>query len=130
MSEEELDLNGEKVEQTQEQLGQQPQQDQNQEANNRPVHPFDTMFFGTRHQNRPMRNNRRTQNPTGQNETPSTDGWLDGLLNNKHLSNVNLDELMKHVDQLIISLNELKPMFQKVSPLIERFIQKDKEESK
>ena len=114
MSEVELEQSGEKVE-----------KQQNQENNTREIHPFDTLFFGNR--SRSIRNERQNQTEPEQKEETVNDGWIDGILNNKHLSNINFDELMTHVDQLIVSLNELKPMFQKISPMIERFLQKDKD---
>ncbi|KQL54993.1 hypothetical protein AN964_16775 [Heyndrickxia shackletonii] len=120
MSEEELNQTGEEMKA---ETGQ--QQGQEQEQNTRPVHPFDSMFFGNR--NRQNRNDRQNRSQPATNDSPQMDGWLNSILNNKHLSNVNMDELMTHVDQLIVSLNELKPMFKKVAPMIQSFIQKEKE---
>lgn len=123
MSEEELDQTGEEqgLEMGQQLNNSQPK---TQEENTRKVHPFDNMFFGNR--NRHMRNERLNRSQPETNNSPQTD-WLNGILNNKHLSNVNMDELMTHVDQLIVSLNELKPMFKKVAPMLQSLIQKEKE---
>jgi len=122
MSEEELDQTGEELGvETEVETG---QQQTRKEENERQVNPFDAMFFGNR--NRSIRNDQQNRSQPETNNSPQ-DGWLNGILNNKHLSNVNIDELMTHVDQLIVSLNELKPMFKKVAPMIQSIIQKEKE---
>ncbi|PKR86754.1 hypothetical protein [Heyndrickxia camelliae] len=124
MSEEELNQSGEELEA---EIGQQPTQQQStkQVENSRPLHPFDSMFFGNR--NRNIHNERQNGTQPEANNSSQMEGWLNGILNNKHLNNVNIDELMTHVDQLIVSLNELKPMFKKVAPMIQSMIQKEKE---
>lgn len=94
------------------------------ENNTQTTNPFDQMFFGNRQRNKKEEEQRHVEHATSENS--SMDGWLESILNNKNLSNIDFDELMNHVDRLIVSLNELKPMFQKVSPLLERFMQKGK----
>jgi hypothetical protein len=85
------------------------------------VHPFDRMFFGNVRGERPAP-------PINQvnNQPKETDDLLSNLLNNPKLQNIDYDKMMNHVDNLFNSLNELKPMFQKVSPIINKFLQKDK----
>jgi len=123
MNEEELDQSSEELEA---EMGQQQNQQQatREEENSRPRNPFDTMFFGNR--NRSIQNERQNRTQSETNDSSQMNGLLNGILNNKHLNNVNMDELMTHVDQLIVSLNELKPMFKKVAPMIQNMIQKEK----
>ncbi|MGV3467153.1 MAG: hypothetical protein ACO1OT_17920 [Heyndrickxia sp.] len=124
MNEEELDQSGEELESD---MGQQQtsQKTVRQEENSRPLNPFDTMFFGNR--NRNIRSERQNRTQPEKNDSSQMNGLLNGILHYKHLNNVNMDELMTHVDQLIVSLNELKPMFKKVAPMIQSIIQKEKE---
>ena len=37
---------------------------------------------------------------------------------------VNYDEFMHHVNRLMVSLDELKPLFNKVTPYIDKFMEK------
>ena len=45
---------------------------------------------------------------------------------NSLLGHVDIDEVMNHVDTLITSARELKPLFGKVRPFLEQFIEKNK----
>ncbi|MBS8263075.1 hypothetical protein DYI25_01335 [Mesobacillus boroniphilus] len=45
---------------------------------------------------------------------------------NKYLGQIDLDEVMYHVDTLITSARELKPLVGKVRPLFDHFIEKNK----
>ena len=45
---------------------------------------------------------------------------------NKYLGQIDLDEVMYHVDTLITSARELKPLVGKVKPLFDHFIDKSK----
>ena len=45
---------------------------------------------------------------------------------NKYLGQIDLDEVMYHVDTLITSARELKPLVGKVKPLFDHFIEKNK----
>jgi hypothetical protein len=45
---------------------------------------------------------------------------------NKYLGHIDLDEVMYHVDTLITSARELKPLMGKVKPLFDQFIDKNK----
>ncbi|MED1202504.1 hypothetical protein [Heyndrickxia acidicola] len=87
------------------------------------VHPFDRMFFGRRG----IQNRRglvqKEQEPAN---SGSIDGMLDGILNNETFKNIDFDEMLNHVDKLMVSLSELRPMFKKVTPFMEKFLQKDK----
>ncbi|WP_174730882.1 hypothetical protein [Mesobacillus harenae] len=40
------------------------------------------------------------------------------------LEQIDLEELMTHVDTLLNSYHQVKPMFKKLGPLIEQFVQK------
>ena len=48
------------------------------------------------------------------------------FLLNKYLGKIDLDEVMHHVDTLITSARELKPLMGKVRPLFDQFIEKNK----
>ncbi|QQZ08230.1 hypothetical protein [Heyndrickxia vini] len=93
------------------------------------LHPFDRMFFGGAggSGNRRPLFDRPVQQTEHSNETANEYDMLSSILNHPNLKNINLDEMMTHVDNLMTSLGELKPMFQKVSPLISKFIQNSKE---
>lgn len=92
------------------------------------LHPFDRMFFGGGGPgNRRPLFDRPVQQTERSNETANENNMLSSILNHPNLKNINLDEMMTHVDNLMTSLGELKPMFQKVSPLISKFIQNSKE---
>ena len=87
------------------------------------AHPFDRMFFG----NRNVQNRRRTvQEKQEPNKSGSIDGMLDGIFNNETFKNIDFDEMLNHIDKLMVSLGELRPMFKKVTPFMEKFLQKDK----
>ena len=45
---------------------------------------------------------------------------------NKYLGQIDLDEVMHHVDTLITSARELKPLVGKVKPLFDHFIDNNK----
>jgi hypothetical protein len=45
---------------------------------------------------------------------------------NKYLGQIDLDEVIYHVDTLITSARELKPLVSKVKPLFDHFIEKNK----
>ncbi|MBT2686409.1 hypothetical protein [Bacillus sp. ISL-37] len=45
---------------------------------------------------------------------------------NKYLGQIDLDEVMYHVDTLITSARELKPLVGKVKPLFDHFMEKNK----
>lgn len=87
------------------------------------VHPFDQMFFGNRNVQNRRRMVKEEQEP---NKSDSIEGMLDGILNNETFKNIDFDEMLNHVDKLMVSLGELRPMFKKVTPFMEKFLQKDK----
>jgi hypothetical protein len=71
---------------------------------------FDQFMFG-----RP-RNNEESSEQRVKNDSPF----------NKYLGQIDLDEVMYHVDTLITSARELKPLVGKVKPLFDQFIEKNK----
>lgn len=71
---------------------------------------FDQFMFG-----RP-RNTEETSEQTVNNDSPLS----------KYLEQIDLDEVMNHVDALIKSARELKPLVGKVKPLFDQFIDKNK----
>lgn len=83
--------------------------DDNQSFGNRSEeHPFDRMMFG------PSRS--KQSHPTE--PKPRTEDKSDIL------NQINLEEIMGHVDALMGSAKELKPMFNKIRPLIDQFLKK------
>jgi hypothetical protein len=72
-------------------------------------HPFDRLMFGS------SRNKQHTDDEKKATETP-TEGNL--------LNQVNLEEIMMHIDSLVGSAKQLKPMFSKIKPLFEQFLKK------
>jgi hypothetical protein len=72
-------------------------------------HPFDRLMFG------PSRNLKHTGDEEKSPETPAEDNLL---------NQVNIEELMMHIDSLVGSAKHLKPMFSKIKPLFEQFLKK------
>jgi hypothetical protein len=95
----------------------------NKAGNKAGVHPFDQMFFGNRNVQNRRRMVKEEQEP---NKSDSIEGMLDGILNNETFKNIDFDEMLNHVDKLMVSLSELRPMFKKVTPFMEKFLKKDK----
>ncbi|SEN14892.1 hypothetical protein SAMN05192533_109172 [Mesobacillus persicus] len=77
-------------------------------GNRKEEHPFDRMMFG------PSRS--KHSHPTE--PEPRTEDKKDIL------NQINLEEIMGHVDALMGSAKELKPMFNKIRPLIDQFLKK------
>ncbi|MGM0902420.1 MAG: hypothetical protein ACQEXB_15140 [Bacillota bacterium] len=73
------------------------------------THPFDRLMFG------PGQNKRHL----GDDKKPAETQAEDNLLNQ-----VNLEEIMMHIDSLVGSAKQLKPMFSKIRPLFEQFLKK------
>ncbi|MBT2694291.1 hypothetical protein [Bacillus sp. ISL-55] len=71
---------------------------------------FDQFMFG-----RPRYNEESSQQ-SEKNDSPL----------NKYLGQIDLDEVMYHVDTLITSARELKPLVGKVKPLFDHIIEKNK----
>jgi hypothetical protein len=71
---------------------------------------FDQFMFG------PPRNKEKASEQSEKNNSPL----------NKYLGQIDLDEVMFHVDTLITSARELKPLVGKVKPLFDHFIEKNK----
>ncbi|MFE8696361.1 hypothetical protein ACFYKT_08330 [Cytobacillus sp. FJAT-53684] len=46
------------------------------------------------------------------------------LFNHKLLDNINIGELMENIDILIHSTDQLKPLYKKVTPIINQFLKK------
>jgi hypothetical protein len=72
--------------------------------------PFDHFMFGR------SRKTEETSEESVNNVSPL----------NKYLGQIDLDEVMYHVDTLITSARELKPLMGKVRPLFDQFIEKNK----
>ncbi|MGE8205209.1 hypothetical protein ACQKP0_11635 [Heyndrickxia sp. NPDC080065] len=87
------------------------------------VHPFDRMFFGGQRR-RPIQEREKKEDEV--NQPSELDLLFPGLSNHPVLKDINLDEMMNHFENLFVSFNELKPMFQKVSPLITKYLKKEK----
>lgn len=68
--------------------------------------PFDRLMFGPSRSKKP-------QSPEPKQEDESN-----------ILNQVNLEEIMGHIDALMGSAKELKPMFNKIRPLIDQFLKK------
>ncbi|MGE6260209.1 hypothetical protein ACQKCU_20400 [Heyndrickxia sporothermodurans] len=92
-----------------------------EESTEHHVHPFDRMFFPNRHS---LQGREKIEEKLP--EQGSMDELFHNILNNPKLNNVNLDEIMNHVDNLFTSLNELKPLFNKFSPYLTKFLSKNK----
>jgi hypothetical protein len=69
-------------------------------------HPFDRLMFG------PSQTKKHEKKPT---ETAGEDNLL---------NQVNIEEIMVHIDSLVGSAKQLKPMFSKIKPLFEQFLKK------
>ncbi|WLR53850.1 hypothetical protein LC048_15190 [Mesobacillus subterraneus] len=61
--------------------------------------------------------------PRNNEEASEQNGKSDSPLN-QYLGKIDLDEVMHHVDTLITSARELKPLMGKVKPLFDHFIEK------
>lgn len=85
------------------------------------IHPFDRMFFGNRKV--PLHTEKKE---VDKNEYSEIGQLIPGLLDHPKLKNIDIDEVTKNVDHLLTSLDEFKPIFQKVSPFISKFFQKGK----
>lgn len=72
---------------------------------------FDQFMFG-----RSMNNKEKPSEQSVKNDSPL----------NKYLGQIDLDEVMYHVDTLITSARELKPLVGKVKPLFDHFLEKNK----
>jgi hypothetical protein len=72
-------------------------------------HPFDRLMFG------PGRNKKQI----GEEKESADSSEEDNLLNQ-----VNIEEIMMHIDSLVGSAKHLKPMFSKIKPLFEQFLKK------
>jgi hypothetical protein len=84
-----------------------------EESSEQPEHKythFDQFMFGR------TRNNEESSEQSVKKDSPL----------NKYLGQIDLDEVMYHVDTLITSARELKPLVGKVKPIFDHFIEKNK----
>lgn len=72
-------------------------------------HPFDRLMFG------PSQSKKHVDHEKKSTETSGEDNLLD---------QVNLEEIMMHIDSLVGSAKQLKPMFSKIKPLFDQFLKK------
>jgi hypothetical protein len=96
------------------------------------VDPFSRLMFGDKRyyeeeEKEGVSNRRETDwilgpksSPHQKSEKPS---FLNGSLG-EYLQNVDYIEIMHHFDTLMNSANELKPLFKKVRPVLESFLNK------
>ncbi|MBY0095335.1 hypothetical protein [Mesobacillus maritimus] len=72
-------------------------------------HPFDRLMFGS------SRNKHHVEDEKRATETPAEDNLL---------NQVNLEEILMHIDSLVGTAKQLKPMFSKIKPLFDQFLKK------
>lgn len=73
------------------------------------VHHFDRLMFGTR----------RTPHHSDESKAEAKMTEDDNFLNH-----MNIEEIMTHIDSLVGSAKQLKPMFNNIRPLINQFFKK------
>jgi len=72
-------------------------------------HPFDRLMFGSSRSKKQIGEEKKAV------DTPAEDNLL---------NQVNIEEIMMHIDSLVGSAKHLKPMFSKIKPLFEQFLKK------
>ncbi|GER65744.1 hypothetical protein BpJC7_21880 [Weizmannia acidilactici] len=76
------------------------------------VHPFDQMFFPRRNQ---------VQLPESTDEKIE-DGIAGSLFNHPFFQNIDIEALLENADKLFEAIDELKPLFRKMAPIVEKLL--------
>lgn len=93
------------------------------------IDPFSRLMFGDRRPYKQEDNSSRKEHDwlfgskPSRESTRDNSSFLNGSLGD-YLQKVDYIEIMNHVDTLMASANELKPLIKKVKPVIESFLNK------
>lgn len=88
-------------------------------SNNHIEDPFTKLMFGERKGRRIEENGEKTLDQDSETFAFFQNEKIESLL-----QNIDIGEVMNHVETLMNSASELKPVFKKITPYMEQFLQK------